>query len=247
MLSRRQLLALTAAGAFLRCASPRMEGEAAESPARRGRLDARPGVVTAPGPKGQRRQERSLLYVPKTLDPNRPAPLIVALHGAGGGPRSMIGLMTRYADSIGAVVLAPQSRLATWDIIGGSLGPDVENIDELLSKLFASYTIDPKRIAVSGFSDGASYALTVGIANGDLFTHVMAFSPGFMGGKAQVGTPRFFISHGTNDQILPIDPCGRRIARELKNAGRDVTFREFIGGHAVPETVIVEAIDWFME
>jgi predicted esterase len=34
-------------------------------------------------------------------------------------------------------------------------------------------------LAVSGFSDGASYALSIGPANGDLFTHVMAFSPGF--------------------------------------------------------------------
>jgi poly(3-hydroxybutyrate) depolymerase len=41
-------------------------------------------------------------------------------------------------------------------------------------------TVDPQRICVSGFSDGASYALSLGLANGDLFTHVAAFSPGFM-------------------------------------------------------------------
>ncbi len=31
-----------------------------------------------------------------------------------------------------------------------------------------------------GFSDGASYALSLGVPNGDLFTHIVAFSPGFM-------------------------------------------------------------------
>lgn len=245
MLSRRQLLALTAAAGLTRCASPRAEPEP-DAPSSRGRLDARPGVVTTPGPKGQQRHDRSLLYVPVSLDPNRPAPLIVTLHGAGGGPRSMIDFMKTYADRIGAVLLAPQSRGASWDIIRSSLGPDVEHLDELLSKVFASYTIDPKRMAVSGFSDGGSYALTIGIANGDLFTHVMAFSPGFMNGKSQVGAPRFFISHGTADQVLPVDRCGRRIARDLKEARHDVTYREFAGGHAVPEPVAIEAIEWFM-
>jgi len=245
MLSRRQLLALTAAAGLIRCASPRTEQDP-DSPASRGRLDARPGVATTSGPKGHQRHARSLSYVPESLDPNRPAPLIVTLHGAGGGPRSMIGLMTSYADRIGAVVIAPQSRAQTWDVIDSTLGPDVEHVDELLAQTFASYTIDPKRIAVSGFSDGASYALTLGIGNGDLFTHVIAFSPGFMAGKSQVGAPRFFISHGTNDQVLPIERCGRRLARELKEARYDVTYREFTGGHAVPEPIAGAAIDWFM-
>ncbi|MGZ4788523.1 MAG: hypothetical protein ACXVZX_08375 [Terriglobales bacterium] len=40
--------------------------------------------------------------------------------------------------------------------------------------------MDPARIAIGGFSDGASYALTIGITNGRLFTHIVAFSPGFM-------------------------------------------------------------------
>lgn len=245
MLSRRQLLALTAAAGLARCASPRAESDP-DAPSSRGRLDARPGVAATSGPKGHQRRDRSLLYIPQSLDPNRPAPLIVTLHGAGGGPRSMIDFMTSYADRIGAVVIAPQSRAASWDIISSSLGPDVEHIDDLLAQTFSSYTIDPKRMAVSGFSDGGSYALTLGIANGDLFTHVMAFSPGFMNGRSQVGAPRFFISHGTTDRVLPIERCGRRIARDLKEARHDVTYREFTGGHTVPEPIAIEAIDWFM-
>jgi phospholipase/carboxylesterase len=245
MLSRRELLALTAAAGFIHCASPRAESDP-DSPAAQGRLDARPGVVATAGAKGHQTIDRSLLYVPESLDPSRPAPLIVTLHGAGGGPRSMIQMMTSYADRIGAIVLAPQSRAASWDIIGATLGPDVAHIDDLLANVFSRYTIDAKRLAVSGFSDGASYALTLGLGNGDLFTHVMAFSPGFMAGKRQVGAPRFFISHGTNDKVLPIDPCSRRIVRELKSARHDVTYREFTGGHAVPEPVAIEAIDWFM-
>ena len=58
------------------------------------------------------------------------------------------------------------------------------------------YAFDPAHIAVGGFSDGASYALSVGITNGDLFTDVIAFSPGFMAPARQQGKPRLFISHG---------------------------------------------------
>ena len=42
-------------------------------------------------------------------------------------------------------------------------------------------------MCASGFSDGASYALSLGAANGDLFTHIAAFSPGFMRPPVSVG------------------------------------------------------------
>jgi phospholipase/carboxylesterase len=51
----------------------------------------------------------------------------------------------------------------------------------------------------------------VGITNGDLFTHVIAFSPGFLAPARQEGAPRLFISHGIHDTVLPIDRCSRRI------------------------------------
>lgn len=44
----------------------------------------------------------------------------------------------------------------------------------------AGVAIDPAHVAIGGFSDGASCALSLGLVNGDLFTHVMAFSPGLV-------------------------------------------------------------------
>jgi predicted esterase len=41
-----------------------------------------------------------------------------------------------------------------------------------LSFVFDAYPVDPERIAVSGFSDGASYALSLGLINGTLFSQV---------------------------------------------------------------------------
>ena len=45
----------------------------------------------------------------------------------------------------------------------------------------------------------ASYALSLGIANGNLFSHVLAFSLGFLAPASQTGSPRIFVSHGTQD------------------------------------------------
>jgi phospholipase/carboxylesterase len=101
-------------------------------------------------------------------------------------------------------------------------------------------------VAVGGYSDGASYALSLGIANGDLFTHVLAFSPGFMAPTGQVGAPRIFVSHGTRDGWLPIERCSRRIVPQLERAGYDVTYREFEGGHVVPPEIGREAADWLV-
>jgi predicted esterase len=84
------------------------------------------------------------------------------------------------ADEAGLVLLAPESRGTTWDVLRGGYGPDVAFIDRALEQTFGRYAVDPRRLAVGGFSDGASYALSLGITNGDLFGHVLAFSPGFM-------------------------------------------------------------------
>ncbi len=122
----------------------------------------------------------------------------------------------------------PTSKEYTWDaIVGRGLdGPDVAIIDQALESTFSCYAVDPTHIAIGGFSDGASYALSLGITNGDLFTHVLAFSPGFMALAGQAGSPRIFISHGTGDEVLPIDHCSRRIVPQLRRAGYDVRYRE---------------------
>jgi phospholipase/carboxylesterase len=105
--------------------------------------------------------------------------------------------------------------------------------------------VDAGRLAVTGFSDGASYALSLGLTNGDLFTHVVAFSPGFMALATRRGKPPVFVSHGTRDGVLPIGVTSRRVVPELESGGYEVRYREFAGPHTVPEAVAREALGWF--
>jgi predicted esterase len=185
--------------------------------------------------------------VPNSYRPDQPAPLVVLLHGAGGDAQGGLGLLQAFADERGLILLAPASRGRTWDVILDGYGPDITLIDQALDHTFSRYTVDPARLAVGGFSDGASYALSVGITNGDLFTHVIAFSPGFMAPADRQGSPRCFISHGTNDEVLPIDRCSRRIVPQLQRAGYDVLYREFDGPHTVPPEIAQAAIEWYFQ
>src|SRR4051812_42388810 len=132
--------------------------------------------------------EARLRARPRTVD-GAAAPLLLMLHGAGADASSSHAIVGTAAAARGIVVVAPSSTDATWDVLTG-FGPDVTRIDALLEQAFADAAIDPGHIAIAGFSDGASYALTLGIANGDLFTDVFAFSPGFAAPPAAIGRPR---------------------------------------------------------
>jgi predicted esterase len=170
---------------------------------------------------------------------------VLLLHGAGGDAQGGLQLLQPLADRFGTLLLAVDSRDRTWDVIINDYGADIAFVDRALTQVFNHYTVDSKRMAIAGFSDGASYALSVGITNGDLFTHVLAFSPGFMSSAGQVGKPRCFISHGTRDAVLPIDRCSRRIVPQLQRAGYEVLYREFDGPHTVPRAIALEGMTWF--
>ncbi|WP_197094565.1 alpha/beta hydrolase [Microvirga massiliensis] len=186
------------------------------------------------------------LFVPDRPGAATSAPLIVALHGAGGTASQMIDLLIESAETYGIILLAPESRERTWDVITGTFGPDVSFIDRALQDVFQHHAIDPNKIAVAGFSDGASYALSLGLTNATLFSDILAFSPGFMAPAQQDGQPRIFISHGINDQVLPVDRCSRRLAPVLRKRGYSLDYREFDGGHTVPLEMVSAAIVRFL-
>jgi phospholipase/carboxylesterase len=218
-----------------------------------GRLRARPTKVIGMAPVGLQplmlgAARDSYLYVPVAYRTESSAPLVLLLHGAGGHARQGLELLRNLADATGIILLAPASRERTWDLlIDRRYGPDAIMIDRALEQTFSRYAIDPARLAIGGFSDGASYALSLGITNGDLFTHVLAFSPGFMAPAGRRGSPHVFVSHGTRDGVLPINSCSRKIVSQLQRADYEVRYREFDGGHTIPPEIALEAVHYFTQ
>ncbi|WP_202638659.1 alpha/beta hydrolase [Bailinhaonella thermotolerans] len=215
--------------------------------ARHGRLTARPVYgVGASEPGTYRLDGQALLRVPEGAGEER-ARLAVVLHGAGGTAEQALEWLAPAADLSGALLLAPQALASTWDMIVGGYGADVARLDAALKEVFAREWVDVDGVAVAGFSDGASYALSLGVANGDLFRNVLAFSPGFMAPMVRHGSARFFVAHGTRDAVLPVDACSRRIVPALSAAGYEVSYTEFDGGHEVPAGIAAQAVAWWFD
>jgi predicted esterase len=190
--------------------------------------------------------KEALIYVPKYYTDNTPAAFAVMLHGAGGNAEHGLSLLRDYADDNNMILLAPASEHHTWDIIvEESFDRDVILLDQALSFVFERFAINPMLIAIGGFSDGASYALSIGLTNGDLFTHIIAFSPGFSFTVEHMGNPGVFISHGTKDRILPVNHCSRRIVPQLQKKGLEVNYMEFNGEHEIPPSIAKAAMKWF--
>lgn len=217
-------------------------------------LSARPtDAVSTAAPSGLHpltlgNKRDSYLYVPEQYDPARPAPLALMLHGAGGHAHHGLALLKHLADDKGLILVAPASTGQTWDvIIHRSYGTDTVLVDETLQHVFANYAVDEQHVAIGGFSDGASYALSLGLANGELFGHVIAFSPGFIAPVTPRGQPRIFISHGIHDDVLPIGVCSRSIVPRLQQAEYDVRYHEFEGAHAIPPEIAQQVVDWFLQ
>lgn len=249
-MTRRRFGAMTGA-ALAALALGGCRGNAAT--AETSRITARPkgdvGGPSKPPSAGARPLELgdardAILFIPAGA-PATPLPLLVLLHGAGGSGGNILRRLGSAADTASLAVLAPDSRDSrTWDGIRGTLGPDVAFLNRALERVFDTVAIDPKRVAVGGFSDGATYAITLGLSNGDLFTRVVAWSPGFYVDDQVHGKPRFYISHGRSDEILPIDRCSRVVVPRLQRRGYEVTYREFDGGHAMPADVVREGLQF---
>ena len=217
-----------------------------------GMLHARPGAVPAgaawplpPGlyPLGLGEQRDGRLRVPETPG-HGPLPLVVMLHGATGNWERALKRLGPIADH--ALVLLPDSLGQSWDVLEGGYGPDIRRIDAALHRIFAAWPIDPTRCVIAGFSDGASYAFSLALMNGALFTHCLAFSPGFAAPLKVEGRAAFFVSHGTADEILPIDNCSRRLVPKLERAGHPHHYMEFDGRHEVPPEVHAAALAFLL-
>jgi phospholipase/carboxylesterase len=244
-ISRREFLA-GAAGAAGVIALPRIASSFFEEP---GRLTARlkkPTTATSAGDYVLADDDgrKAILHIPPAYDPKKPGAFMLALHGATGSGESMLRGQRGPADAQNVIVLSPSSRNGTWDAIRGRFSHDTAQIDRLLAQVFDRCAIDPARVAIGGFSDGATYALSLGLINGDLFTHIIAHSPGFIVQGAVHGKPKVFVSHGHQDPILPFAQCGARIVAQLKKDGYAPRFEEFDGGHSATPEMRTTALAW---
>lgn len=214
-----------------------------------------PTATAAPAGRVIALPDDAIAYVPASAGP-RP-PLLVLLHGAGHRQREMLERFIPEADTRGIVLLAPTSQGITWDTVETAEEPpsrdsplanavarrfsssrDAGRVEAAIAALAKQVPVDPERTVLAGFSDGATFALAMGMSRAYPFAAVIAWSPGI---AIRVTNPargrRVFISHGRQDRILRFaDTCGE-IVPLVESEGAIVTFMPFNGDHEAPPAV----------
>lgn len=218
-----------------------------------GRLAFRPGAAPTEAPLAAGRHalqfdegREAVLIVPEGLDSSRPVPLLVMFHGAGGEANRVLPFLVPWLRARRFLLLAPQSTFPTWDIVVGGHGPDLSHLDQALAWVASRFPVDPRRLGFAGFSDGGSYALSVGLTNGDVASHVIGMSAGFMNSFSQEGAPRVFLAHGRADSQLPFESSAQPHALRLLQAGHDLTLLPFDGDHVIVPAVVERAVEFFL-
>ena len=159
------------------------------------------------------------VHTPPGYNPTVPTPLVIVLHGGGGnaeGAEKMSG-MSAIADAQNFLVAYPngtgafRDRLLTWNI-GVCCGyamkngvDDVAFLSALLDKLEHSYAVDPRRVYVTGMSNGGMMTYAVACA---LSSRIAAISP-VAGALDMPCRPADAVSviifHGTDDEFVPFN------------------------------------------
>ncbi|MBL8960677.1 MAG: hypothetical protein JNJ98_12560 [Gemmatimonadetes bacterium] len=194
-------------------------------------------------PLGLAEGRDGVLFIPEAAGGAEARPLLLMLHHAGGSGRRWFGPLRDRAESLGLIVVAPDSRGHNWATARMRVIPDFTFIEGALAEGFRRTLVDPARVAIGGFADGGSYALTLGLANGDLFSHVLAFSPGFYAETTPRGKPQVFLAHGSADTVFPVSAASRALESVLRERDYPVEYVEFEGGHELPGEVLQRGLE----
>jgi len=153
-------------------------------------------------------------------------PLVLALHYGGnpaGAGSGVLEILVRPALSeLGAIIVAPDSLGGGWDSAANERA-----VNLLLDTVLASYSIDPKKILVTGFSMGGSGTWHFGSKYPERFTAAVPVA-GRPPASIEGWRLPVLAIHSRNDEVMPIGPTETRIA-ELRKSGARAELIELTG------------------
>ena len=149
------------------------------------------------------------LHTPTTHTPNRPRPLIVALHGSGMQGKEMAEktALNQLADREGFVVVYPDALKKKWNVSGKAPEDNVAFVHTLIRQVERTRSIDSTRIYVVGLSNGGILAQKLACENPRGITAiatVAASLPTQFSTHCQTQKPiPILMVNGTNDPVVP--------------------------------------------
>jgi phospholipase/carboxylesterase len=190
------------------------------------------------------------LYIPEDYSPDKPLPLIVALHGGYGQGSEYVWTWLRPARSRGYAILAPKSLGNTWDMTVPSR--DTLSVGWMFEEVASQYSIDRERVYLTGLSDGGIFTYILGLEQSELFRGLAVVAGALHLVVDQMlreghgkDTP-IFVVHGVHDFIFPVT-FTRQTCTLLKQIGYNVKYEELPEwGHAFPYSINERMVlPWF--
>jgi phospholipase/carboxylesterase len=174
--------------------------------------------------------------------------LVVALHGGSGNGRNFLWSWLRDARSFGAILMAPTAIGPTWALMGED--GDTPNLARIIDLVRARYTIDPRRMLLTGLSDGGTFCYVTGLERSSPFTHLAPVAATFHPLMAELadagrllGLP-IQIVHGALDWMFPVE-VARQTDAALAAAGADIVYRELDDlSHCYPDEINAALLAW---
>ena len=208
----------------------------------------------------------SLLFykaVPPRTHNAGPHPILILLHGRGTDENDLLSLTPSFDPRLLVVSIRAPHRFLfggyTWFDLDEQYGVNTSQLLEgcgalirCLDDIQVKYPIDVKHIFLFGFSMGAMMSLTASLSHPDRFKGVIAHS-GLLPQDTSLNYRwndldgiSFFIEHGTQDPIVPVE-LGKQAHRLLLDAKADVVYREYPIQHTISEESLNDAAYWLQQ
>jgi phospholipase/carboxylesterase len=172
----------------------------------------------------------------------------MALHGGSGNGRNFLWSWLSDARSFGAILVTPTATGQTWALMGEDT--DTPNLMRILETVRGRWNVDPKRMLLTGMSDGGTFCYVTGFDSASPFTHLAPVAATFHPLMAEIadaerlrGLPVFLV-HGLLDWMFPVQ-IARQTRGVLSAAGAEVTYREIEDlSHCYPREINAEMLQW---
>lgn len=213
----------------------------------------------------QLQQSSTLEYLvrqPKTAAEH--PPLLVLLHGVGSNERDLFSfahqLPGEYLVVSARAPITLSSGSYAWYQVDLSAGKPVFNTEQekqsratliaFIEDLVRTQQVDPKRVLLCGFSQGAIMSYTVALTRPDLVQGIAALSGRLLDEVRPLVKPtpalsdlRVLIAHGTHDKVLPVSGA-LEADTYLRTLGINPTLKTYPVQHTINAALLADLVHW---
>ncbi len=191
-------------------------------------------------------------------------PVIILMHGVGSNEKDLFSFANQFPDSFLVISLRAPIKLGNdsyaWYHLSFENGKPISNpieaeasrlmIIDFINNLKNKHAYNEKRVYLCGFSQGSIMAYSVGLTVPEKIKGIAIMSGRLLeevkpiiAGKDKLKNLKVFISHGTNDNVLPVSNA-REANVYLKQLGINATYKEYPEPHTISNAMFNDLLIW---